>query len=122
MRPIISLSKSKPNWTNWIPKETHHIVKRFIDLVQHDINKIKTKKVKNPISNLSNREQEAMKHLAKQRHIIITTADKGDAVVNMDTENYIKEANCQLSDKNNYITIQTHPNLQHNKTVNGTLD
>ena len=89
--------------------------------MQHDINEIKTKKVKNPKSKLSMREPEVMKHLAKQRDIIITTANKGDAVVIMDTENYIKEANCQLHDKNNYIILQTHPNLQHHKVVNGTL-
>ena len=34
-----------------------------------------------------------MKHLAKRRDIIITTADKGGAEVVMDTENYIKETN-----------------------------
>ena len=34
-----------------------------------------------------------MKHLAKQRDIIITTADKGGAVTIMNTPNYIKEAN-----------------------------
>ena len=40
----------------------------------------------------------------------------------MDTENHIKEANRQLSDRNNYKTFQTDPNLQHNKMVNDTLD
>ena len=33
--------KSKTKWT---PKETHHTLETFIDLVQHDINKIKPKK------------------------------------------------------------------------------
>ena len=41
--------KSKTKWT---PKETHHTLKNFIDLVQHDINEVKTKMVKNPKSNL----------------------------------------------------------------------
>ena len=53
-----------------------------------------------------------MKHFAKQKDIITTTADKGGAVVIMDTENYIKEVNHQLSDK---ITSQ------HNKMVNDYL-
>ena len=61
-----------------------------------------------------------MKHLAKLKDTIITTADKGGAVVIMDTENYIKEANCQLSYKNNYKTFLTYPTLQHNKIVNDT--
>ena len=63
-----------------------------------------------------------MKHLSKRRDKIITTADKCGAVVIMGTENYIKEANRQLSDKNNYQTLQTNPILQHNKMVNDTLD
>ena len=100
----------------------HHTLKTFIDLVQHDINELKIKKVKSPKSNLSNGEKEAMKHLAKRKDIIITTADKGGAVVIMDTENYIKEANYQLSDKNNYKTLQTDPTLQHSKIENDTLD
>ena len=71
------------NKAKWTPKETHHILKTFIDLVQHDINEIKIKKVKNPKSILLNGEQEAMKHHAKRRDIIITTADKGGTVVTM---------------------------------------
>ena len=62
------------------------------------------------------------KHLFKQRDIIITTTDKGSAVLIIDTENYIQEANHQLSDKNNYKTLETNPTLQHNKMVNDTLD
>ena len=41
-------------------------------------------------------EQDAVKHLAKHRNIIITTADKVGAVVIMDTENCTKETNRQL--------------------------
>ena len=63
-----------------------------------------------------------MKHLAKRRDIITTTADKGGTVVIMDAENYIKEANRQLSGKNNYKILQTDSTLQPNKMVNGTLD
>ena len=61
------------------------------------------KKILNPTYH----EQEAMEHHAKRRNLIITTADEGGAVVIMDTENYIKEANRQLSDKNNYNLLQT---------------
>ena len=63
-----------------------------------------------------------MKDLAKRRDIIITTADKGTAVVIMNNENYIKEANCQLPNKSNYKILQKSPTLQHNKMVNNTLE
>ena len=106
----------------WTSKETHHTLKTFIDLVQHDLNELKTKKVKNHKNNLSNGEQEAMKHLAKRWDLIIITTDKGNAVVIMDTENYIKEANRPLSDKSNYKTLQIEHTLQQNKIVNDILD
>ena len=52
-----------------------------------------------------------MKHLSKRRDIIIAIADKGGVVVIMDTENYIKEANRQLFDKNKYKTLQINPHF-----------
>ena len=109
------------NKTKWTPKETHYTLKTFIDLIQHEINGIKTKKVKISKSKLSNGEQEAMKHLAKLKDINISTADKGGTVVIMDTENYIKEVNAQLSDKINYKMLQKDPTLKHNEKVNDTL-
>ena len=62
-----------------------------------------------------------MKHLAKLKDINISTADKGGTVVIMDTENYIKEVNAQLSDKINYKMLQKDPTLKHNEKVNDTL-
>ena len=73
--------------TECTPKETHHTLKTFIDLVQHDVNEIKNKKVRNPKSNLSYGEQKIMKNLTKRRYITITTADKGGAVVIIETKN-----------------------------------
>ena len=43
-----------------------------------------------------------MEELAKRKDIFITNADKGGAVVIMDVEKYINEANRQLSDKSSY--------------------
>lgn len=63
-----------------------------------------------------------MKHTAKRMEVIITTEDKGSAVVVLDIENYIKEANSQLFDKINYKTLQTDRALQHDKLGNDTLD
>ena len=51
-----------------------------------------------------------MKYLAKWRDIVI-----------LDNENYIKETNRELPDKNNYKILQTYPILQHSKKVNDTL-
>ena len=45
--------------------------------------------------------------------IIITNTDKGGAIVIMDIDKYISEAQRQLNDKNNYKKLQTDPTLQH---------
>ena len=85
---IISLASFKVKTkTKWTQKLTHDIIKTFTDLSQHDINKIKTEKVRNPKSNIWNGDPEAIKHLAKWRDIFITTAEKGVVVVIMETEN-----------------------------------
>ena len=63
-----------------------------------------------------------MEELAKRKDVIITNADKCGAVVIMDVEKYINEANCQLSDKRNYKKLQEDPTLQHSNLVNDTID
>ena len=77
--------------------------------------------MKNPKPNLSKAEQKAMEELEKRKDIIITNADKGGAVVIMDVEKYINEANRQLSDKRNYKKLQEDPTLQHSNLVNNTI-
>ena len=106
-----NLSFQIKNKQKWTPKDTHHNISTFIDLVQNDLNKEKTKKVKNPKLNLSKGQQKSMEELAKRKDIIITSADKGGAVVIIDVEECIKEANCLLSDKRNYKTLQEDPML-----------
>ena len=54
--------------------------------------------------------------------LMITNADKGGAVVIMDTDSYIKEANRQLSDKASYKQLTQDPTLQHNRMVNQTIE
>ena len=78
--------------------------------------------MKNPKPNLSKGEQKAMEELAKRKDIIITNADKGGAVVIMDVEKYINEANRQLSDKCNYEKLQEDPTRQQSNLVNNSID
>ena len=77
---------------------------------------------KRPIDNLTNGEQKTPKELSKRDDIIIINADKGGAIIIMDIEKYISEAQRQLNDKNNYKKLQTNPTLQHNKLVNDTVE
>ena len=89
-------SKNKEKWT---PKEMHHTVSTCIDLVENDINALMKQPTRKLKSNLTYKEHAPMEELANRKALIKTNADKGRAVVIMDTDNYIKEANRQLSDK-----------------------
>ena len=60
--------------------------------------------------------------MQKRKDIIISNADKGGAVVIMDVEKYIKEANRQLSNKRNYKKLQEDPTLQHSDLAKDTID
>ena len=64
----------------------------------------------------------AMEELAKWKDLIITNAEKGGAVVIMDTDSCIKEANQQLSDKPSYKQLTQDQALQHNRNVNQTIE
>ena len=73
-------------------------------------------------SNFTHEEHNAMQELAKRKDLIITNADKGGAVVVMDTDSYIKESNRHLSDKTSYKQLTQDPTLQHNRMVNQTME
>ena len=49
-------------------------------------------------------------------------ADKGGDVEIMNTDDYVNEANRQLSDKGNYTKSPNDPALQHNEMVNNTTE
>ena len=78
--------KSKQKWT---PHETHQILDTFIDLVEKDTDNVKTRKTKNPKPSLTKEEKTAMEKLVERTDIIITNADKGGAIVIMNTDVYI---------------------------------
>ena len=102
-------AKTKEKWT---PAESHPSIETFINLV--DINDAKNELKKRPKKNLTKGEMETLKQLEKRQDIIISNADKGRAVVIMNTDKYIEEADRQLSDSTNYKKLQ-------NDLVNDTI-
>ena len=71
----------------------------------------KTKTLK---PNLSKGKQEVMEELEKQRDIIIINSDKSGAVIKKDTEKFINESSCKLSNQNNYKLLRENPILRQN--------
>ena len=63
-----------------------------------------------------------MKELSEREDIIITKADKGGAVVIVDVKDYIKEAERQLNNTENYRKLQEDPTATNMKLVNDTIE
>ena len=106
----------------WTPKENHHTVETFAQAFQNDLLKEEENIKQIPHKNLSKKEEDALQNLSKRDDIIITKADKGGAVVIVDVDDYIQEANRQLDNKEFYkkLTIDTTEinRIKVNRTIN----
>jgi hypothetical protein len=71
--------------------------------------------------NLTRTEKDALFQLKQRQDIVIKPADKGSAVVIMDTDKYIAEAHRQLSDKRFYQSLDHDPTLENAEKVTELL-
>ena len=79
----------------------------YTEATQRELEKKKQTKMKEkPYNNLTKNERASMKKLSREEDIIITTVDKGGAVVIVDVQGYIKEAERQLNNIKNYRKLQ----------------
>ena len=62
-----------------------------------------------------------MQELQIRNDIVITDADKGGAVVILDVEDYVKEAERQLNNKENYRKINYGPTTDNNETIHKVI-
>ena len=62
-----------------------------------------------------------MQELQSRNDIVITNADKGGAVVILDVEDYVKEAERQLNNKENYRKIIYDPTTANNETIHKVI-
>ena len=67
--------------------------------------------------NLSQAERRALRSLKNNTDIVIKKADKGSAIVIMDRDDYIKEGERQLNDKNFYRHVNEDMTHKFNDTV-----
>ena len=106
----------------WTPTDVHHTVNTFIESFENQVKKDVKTCTRNHQNNLSKQEQKALQDLQKRDDIIIINADKGGAITILDTKDYVKEANRQLSDTSCYQKLQYNPTTEHASTVNSTID
>ena len=67
------------------------------------------KSSKPPVANINKDESRALSQLKKDSTIMILPADKGKAVVVMDTEEYTKKVLIMLNDKKTYVRLNKDP-------------
>ena len=79
------------------------------------------KKLKTKYSNLTIKERKAMQELQFRKDIGITDADKGGAVVILDVEDYVKEAEKQLNNRENYRKINYDPTDVNNESIHKAI-
>ena len=101
--------------SNWKPPAGSPNLETFASMNDMTLGKSYFPKVKK--QNITQAEREALKSLSKDQSITIKPADKGGAIVVMDTVDYIKEANRQLSEESVYQQLQSAPTDQFNQQV-----
>ena len=115
------LFKPKTN-KKWRPDKNHHTIEMYIEANKNALEIKEQMNNKNKYYiNLTKGGRKAPKELADQNDITITKADKGGAVVIIDIEDYTKEAEYQLSNKNAYKKLQYDPTQTHARLVNDKI-
>ena len=89
--------------------------------VNNDIDKLQAKNTTKTY-NSSKQERNALQQLQTRTELVITNADKGEAVVIQDTEEYIKDAHRQLHDTTFYKKCDFDLTTIHNERVNRVID
>ena len=75
-------------------------------------------KIKPPRSNLTRGEKKAITELKKDKSRMVLTADKGVALVVLNTEDYLKKAE-DLLNQNTYMALTSDPTMRlKNKMIN----
>ena len=93
----------------------------YIEATQRELEKEQTEIKEKSYNNLTKNKRTSMKELSEWEDIIITKADKGDAVVIVGVKDYIKEAERQLSNTENYGKLQEDPTATNMKLVNDII-
>ena len=113
--------------TSWEPPNPHYTVKTFTESFKNKlINCLEKNSDHNGNNtnrkNLNKKEIQALNDLKERDDIVITNADKGGAIVISDVQDYVKEANRQLSNKKHYQKLPTNPTTEHAALVENAID
>lgn len=114
-------ARPRPKY-DWTPNTRRdNCLDLYIAAVQKDILKQYRKGGKKS-HNLTKSERESLKSLSTRSDIVIKPADKGGAIVILNTNDYIQEGNRQLNDPNFYEHLTGDPTPRYAKIVSSTLE
>ena len=106
----------------WASNKNHHTVLTYIEATQEELEcKIGNQKPQ-PFNNLTKDERKALQELSKIDDIVIRKTDKGAAVFIVDVKDYIREAESQLKNKDNYDRLKYDPTETHSRLINDTIE
>ena len=113
--------------STWEPPNPHYTVKTFTESFKNGMKKSlaanpKTMNKNEHKMNLNKKEQEALEALKMRSDIIITSADKGGALVINNVESYLNEANRQLSNTDHYKELDHNPTSENGALVENAID
>ncbi|OCT97078.1 hypothetical protein XELAEV_18009300mg, partial [Xenopus laevis] len=98
-------------------------VETFQEVVELELTKLADETTKKKyISNLSKTELEALQTLKKDVTTVIKSADKGGLVVVLNTADYVREAERQLSDTASYQILKGDPTVQFRRELVNILE
>ena len=109
-KPTLDFSE-KPEFhfkSSWNPPKGDPHLEVFVSRVEEELFAVIERPARH--SNLSQEEWKAIRYLADDRNIVIKKADKGSCVVIWDRNDYITEAEKQLSDKVVYKQVSFKEN------------
>ena len=75
-----------------------------------------------PFNNLTKGGRTALQELSERDVIVITKADQVSALVIKDVKDYIRQAESQLKNKDNYDRLKYDPKETHNRLINSTIE
>ena len=105
--------------SDWQPPKQGRDLEAFVNRVESAVRSHIPPKPKH--DNLSKSDRSALYNLQKREDIVIKPADKGSAVVVMDRDQYVSEAERQLNDSTFYKPLDHDPTPEFAKQVSDTV-
>lgn len=111
------------NKSKFNPPHNNHVIEAFIELVSKDVALLRhSKKNYKDANNLTYAERNVLTKLTTNESITIRPADKGGALVVMDTSKYINEILRQTNDDMIYEQLGADPTLKFQKELFEIID